>query len=128
MKKKYSEEWTLEYLGLTEAPDCRCGRKRTWNRHDKTTPFGGYRLHCSLLCMQTNPETHIKRTITIKERYGVDHYSKVQEFPLWTDAQKAQYRERAEATFMEKYGVKWHMQTPEYLEKREKTNLERYGV
>lgn len=127
-KKTKTEQNTLEFLELNTAPICRCGNPRKWFRDGTETPYGGYRKYCCRLCMQQSPETVNKRKNTMLERYGVDSYSKVQEFKPWSDETKAQYKERADATFIEKYGVSHHTKTPEYLEKREKTNLERYGV
>lgn len=54
----------------------------------------GYRQSCSIECGRVNPSTIAARQHTVRERYGVDHFSQSDEF-----------KQSYQSTCMERYGV-----------------------
>ncbi len=58
-----------------------------------------------------------KAALTSLEKYGVDNYSKTEEF-----------KERTEKTFMEKYGYKTNLLSPDHIESTKKTLQEKYDT
>lgn len=117
---------------ITEQPKCYCGNYLEFLGQSKSevnvTPYGGWRKYCSKKCMHASPETDRKRKATTLARYGVEHYSTIQEFPLWSDEKKKQYNEKNKATSLKRFGVNHHSMTPEYITKRNATSFERHGV
>lgn len=61
--------------------------------------------------------SHIKIKSTNLERYGVEYYSKSDEFI-----------DKVRKTSIDKFGYDHFSKTPEYLESRNKTNLEKFGM
>ena len=61
--------------------------------------------------------SHIKREKTCLEKYGVEHFSKLDKF-----------KSMVESTSQEKWGVYNYTQTKEYIKKTKKTCLEKYGI
>ena len=60
--------------------------------------------------------SHIKIKETNKKKYGVEYYSKLDE-----------YTDKVKKTSIEKYGVDHYSKTKDYIERRSKTNLEKLG-
>lgn len=118
---------------LNDVPKCHCGNKLEFIGPAKSeiyaTLYGGWRQYCSRKCMYASPKTKSKRRTTTLERYGVEHFSKIQKFESkWSDDKKKVYNEKNRVTSLERYGVDHHSKTSEYLVKRETTCVERYGV
>lgn len=69
---------------------------------------------------------------SMKEIYGVTHYTQVPEFKDKADATRIkhieQQREHFRKTCLERYGVDHPMKVPEIHQRSVETNLERYGV
>jgi hypothetical protein len=80
-----------------------------------------------------------KSKLTIMDRYGVDHYSKTEEFKKTIIDNKDAIISKMKKTFIEKYGVDFYSKTDEFkkrlkdkkyeiIESIKNTCLERYGV
>ena len=77
----------------------------------------GYYTYCSRKCSLRDEETQNKIKQTSLDRYGVESYSKTQE-----------YLHKVKETNLSKYGVDSYSKTTEYKNKTKQTNLSKYGV
>ena len=77
----------------------------------------GYRKFCSGKCAMNDESTKNKIKKVFIEKYGVDSYSKTDE-----------YKNKVKSTNIEKYGVDSYSKTDEYKNKVKSTNIEKYGV
>lgn len=115
---------------------CYCGNKVSTNMNWKD----GYKKYCSNKCSANSEVTREKAKKTIKEKWGVEHYSKTDEYTKKVKktslerygvdnySKTDEYLSKSKKTYMEKYGVSNYTKTDDYLEKVKKTNLKRYGV
>jgi hypothetical protein len=115
---------------------CYCGNRVSskMNWHD------GYKEFCSNKCSANSESTKNKLKETLSERYGVDHYSKTNEYvekvkntclQKWgvdNFSKTDEYLKKSKRTYLSKWGVDNFTKTEEYLEKSKKTFLERWGV
>jgi hypothetical protein len=92
---------------------CLCGRRVSQKMNWKN----GYKKWCSNKCSSNSRQTAEKRMKTVLEKWGVDHYSKTDE-----------YVEKVKETSMKKWGVSNYSKTQLFLEKAKKTSLEKWGV
>jgi hypothetical protein len=95
---------------LDQIPNCLCGTPLKWN-NDKRS----YRLFCSNKCSATHSIQ--KRKQTSLEKYGVDHFSKTEEF-----------QNKIKQTSLERYGVEHYSKTEKFQKSVKETNLKKYGV
>ena len=102
---------------------CICGKETTFISKSK-----GYRQYCSRKCMYADPKTAEKRKATMLEKYGVDSYSKIQEFKPWSEETKKNFNSKTKATMLEKYGVEHSSKRQNHNDIVKKTMLEKYGV
>ena len=73
---------------------------------------------------------------TIKEKYGVEHFSKSNQFSekiknTWKQKSQEEideFNKNCEKTHLERYGCKRPLQKSQFKEKAKQTNLEKYGV
>lgn len=91
-------------------PVCRCGTNLRWNETTKT-----YRVYCSNKCTATFSVEARKETCL--KKYGVDHFSKTDEF-----------LKQVEKTSLEKFGATSYSKTDEYKQSVLASNLEKYGT
>lgn len=89
-----------------------CGKQKKlmFQKYYKNIKNGGF-YACSSICANNK----VKNT-TLK-KYGVDHYTKTDE-----------YKKSVEETSMKKYGCKHFTQNNEIKNKIKETNLKKYGV
>lgn len=92
---------------------CICGKKV---KH-RISWQDGWREYCSTKCSANSIEKKEKIASTLKDKYGVSHYSKTDE-----------YKEKVRKTSLEKWGVDNYSKTESYVIKSKKTYLEKYGV
>lgn len=100
----------------------------------------GYKDFCSNKCSSNNKQLRDKTKNTLLEKYGVDHYSKTEDYVKKVKktsidrygvdnySKTEDYVKRSKKTYMDRYGVDSYTKTSEYLEKSKKTCLDRYGV
>lgn len=115
---------------------CYCGKRVSTNMNWRD----GYKKYCSNKCSSNSEETKNKLKETNLERYGVDHYSKTDEYVIkvkktslsnWgvdNYSKTDEYVIKSKETYLEKYGVDSYTKTNEYLEKSKKTSLSNWGV
>jgi len=97
----FSEKaWKWVYSRNNSCLECGCPTKFLDFRR-------GFAIYCSRKCVANNQTISIKKTKTNQEKYGVDHFSK-------TD----QYKEQFKTTIFEKYGVENPGQILELKQKR----------
>lgn len=77
----------------------------------------GYKNFCSVKCSSNNKFVRNKYKETVKEKYGVDHYSKTTDF-----------LDKYKQTNLEKYGVDNYSKTNEYLKKSKESYLNNYEI
>ncbi|MBR4316816.1 MAG: hypothetical protein IKP65_07650 [Alphaproteobacteria bacterium] len=90
---------------------------------------------CSPQCSAKNPDRKIKMKKTVKDRYGVDHFSKSSSFSnkikkTWknkSDDEIEKMNNQLEYTNLQKYGCKRPLQNKDIHKKMENTNLQKYG-
>jgi hypothetical protein len=92
---------------------CYCGNRVS----TKMNWRDGYKEFCSNKCSANSESTKNKLKKTLKDKYGVDHYSKTNE-----------YIKKVKETSLIKYGVDNFSKTEEYLKKSKETSLIKYGV
>jgi hypothetical protein len=121
-----------DYIYCEECNTNRVSFKMNWR--------DGYKTYCSNKCSSNNDELRVKTKETLLERYGVDHYSKtedyinkvrqtsVERYGVDNYSKTEDYIVKSKRTYMERYGVDSYTKTEDYLEKTKKTCLERYGV
>ena len=115
---------------------CYCGNKVSFKNSWKN----GYKKYCSRKCSSNSKEVRDKNKKTLKEKYGVDHYSKTKEY---TKKVKKTSQERygvdnfsknkafvlkSKKTYNDKYWIDSYTKTKEYIEKSKKTSQEKYGT
>lgn len=83
----------------------------TWNREKAE-----YREFCSTECIGRSEEVASKRSATMLERYGVEHYTT-----------HSQFNDKRTETNRQRYGKDWATQTTDVQNKIALTNIERYG-
>ena len=100
----------------------------------------GYKEFCSNKCSSNNKQLRDKTKKTLLEKYGVDHYSKTDDYVRKVKetsldrygvdnySKTEDYVNRSKKTYMDKYGVDSYTKTREFLEKSKKTCVEKYGV
>jgi hypothetical protein len=100
----------------------------------------GYKEFCSNKCSANSESTKNKLKETLSKKYGVDHYSKTNEYvekvkntclQKWgvdNFSKTDEYLKKSKETYLSKWGVDNFTKTEEYLEKSKKTFLERWGV
>lgn len=115
---------------------CKCGNRVTTH----ISLEDGYRKFCSPKCASNDPELRANAKKTLVEKYGVEHYSKTNEWVekvKTTNLQKYgvdnfsktdEYKTKSKETYLNKYGVDNFTKTEEYKEKSKKTCLDKYGV
>ncbi|MFW5895504.1 MAG: DUF7487 domain-containing protein, partial [archaeon] len=102
--------WHIENKTF-DIPECPiCGDFLSWDQDKRK-----YRTYCSKKCTAIGSKEKSKNTSI--EKYGVEHYSKTDEF-----------RERSKVTSLTKYGVEHYSKTDEFRERYTKTNIKKYGV
>jgi len=99
-----------------------CGKQSNFDRHKYC-----YQVCCSKICAKkfqssekwsdNCKKNYIKAELTCLEKYGVENYSKTDE-----------YKEKYKETCLKKYGVENHMLIEDFVEKSKQTNLKIYGV
>lgn len=92
---------------------CYCGKRVSTKMNWKD----GYKSYCSNKCSANSENTKDKLKKTNLEKWGVDHYSKTQE-----------YKEKVKSTSLEKWGVDNYSKTKEYIDKSKHTYLKKWGV
>jgi len=90
-----------------------CDNKVSFNMNWKD----GYKKFCSNKCSSNNKILRENTKKTLVEKYGVDHYSKTDEYVV-----------KVKSTSLKKYGVDNYSKTPEYVKKSKNTYMKRYGV
>ena len=115
---------------------CPCGRRVS----PHISLADGYRRFCSAKCAANDPGLRESARATLKERYGVDHYSKTDEYSAKVRAttldrygvdnysRTEEYRRRARETSLAKWGVDSFTKTEEYVRKAKESYLRRWGV
>lgn len=91
---------------------------------------------CSPQCSAKNPERKEKMSKTVKERYGVSHFSKSKNFKnkikeTWKNKNNEEVdlmNQQLEETNLKKYGCKRPLQNNSIKEKMKQTNLKKYGT
>lgn len=91
---------------------------------------------CSPQCSAKNPDRKIKMKKTVKDRYGVDHFSKSSSFSnkikeTWknkSDDEIEKMNNQLEYTNLQKYGCKRPLQNKDIHKKMENTNMQKYGT
>ena len=76
----------------------------------------GYCLYCSTKCLSDDKDIKIKKRITCVKKYGVDSFTKTEE-----------YLKKTKETNFKKYGVDYYFQCSDKQEKTKITNLKKYG-
>ena len=98
---------------LEKRPVCPiCGKKLKY-----ITFAYGFQKHCSVKCEMQDPQTFEKAKLNSISKYGVDHYSKTDEF-----------KEKYKQTNLKKYGYDNPNKSKEVQNKRIQTCKEKYGV
>lgn len=92
---------------------CYCGSRVS----EKMNWRDGYKKYCSNKCSSNSEETKEKLKKTSLEKWGVEHYSKTNE-----------YVEKVKKTSLERFGVDNYSKTNEFIEKSKKTFLDKWGV
>jgi hypothetical protein len=110
---------------IYEIPKCStCNGTSKWRGE-----LRNYAEFCSVKCAAASPKIKEKRKETCIKKYGVESFSKTEEFKNRTiteeEIEKAK-KERVKSN-IKKYGVESTFEIEEIKEKIEKTNLERYG-
>ena len=123
------------YNNITETPKCiECGTPVKFRNFDK-----GYFQYCCQKCSNKSMFRIQKINNTIKDKYGVDNISKLDDIKKkkeetikkhygvnhWLQLQENQMQ--IQNTMLKKYGVRFAHQLPEIKEKTKQTNIERYG-
>lgn len=88
-----------------------CGRDAIFQNMIK-----GYKKHCSLKCVQLDPETKKKKENTFLKRYGVTHNMQMQST-----------KDKIKQTNLERYGYEHNFKSENYYENIKKVKKERYG-
>jgi len=124
---------------VNDKPDyitCYCGNKVSTKMNWKD----GYKEFCSNKCSANSESTKAKLKETLNEKYGVDHYSKTDDFSKkvkktslekWgvdNFSKTNEYLKKSKETYLLKYGVDNFTKTKEYLKKSKETCLENWGV
>jgi|688.fasta_scaffold431868_2 hypothetical protein len=91
---------------------CYCGKPVNYLKYSI-----GYSKRCSKECVWNDKEVSKKRKETCIKKYGVDSFTKTEE-----------YLEKTKKTNNKKYGVDFYLQTEEIKEKSIKKNIDKYGV
>lgn len=99
-----------------------------------------YSFTCSKVCQKANVQTVVKRTSTIKQKYGVDNISQLsavkekkkettlKNFGVEHPSQSEIVKNKQKQTSIERYGVEFALQNKKTREKIKKTVKDRYGV
>jgi hypothetical protein len=115
---------------------CYCGNKLSQNMNWKD----GYKKYCSNKCSANSKETKEKLKETLLNKWGVEHYSKTEEYvkkvketslKKWgvdNYSKTNDYKEKSKKTYLSKWGVDNYTKTDEYKEKSKKTSLRNWGV
>ena len=118
---KYPEEFTFPqklYHYLNDDMNFTIGKCKICGKRCNYKNFtSGYYTYCSRKCSLRDEETQNKIKQTSLDRYGVESYSKTQE-----------YLHKVKETNLSKYGVDSYSKTTEYKNKTKQTNLSKYGV
>jgi hypothetical protein len=121
-----------DYIYCKECNLNRVSPKMNWRE--------GYKDFCSNKCSSNNVRLRDKTKKTLLEKYGVEHYSKTNEYTIkvkktslekWgvdNYAKTPDYVEKSKRTYMDRYGVDSYTKTIEFLKKSKSTCLEKYGV
>ena len=108
IKEKY---YAFKYK-LEKRPLCLCGKETNF-----LIGKNKYALYCSRGCKKSLDYKLINRITTVKEKYGVDNISQLDEI-----------KDKKIKTNLFKYGVENPSQNEEIKEKIKQTNLGKYGV
>jgi hypothetical protein len=115
---------------------CYCGNKLS----AKMNWMDGYKNYCSNKCSSNSESTKEKTKKSLLKKYGVDHYSKTNEYVEKVKqtsierygfdnfSKTEDYLIRSKKTYIDKWGVDNFTKTEEYLEKSKDTCLKKYGV
>lgn len=124
---------------VNDNPDyvyCQCGNKVSQNMNWKE----GYKKWCSSKCSSNSLEVKSKKEKTSLEKWGVNHFSKTEEYNLkvkktslekWgvdNFSKTEEYLAKSKETYQKKWGVDNFTKTDEWKEKTKKTSLEKWGV
>jgi hypothetical protein len=124
---------------INEQPNeilCYCGNKVSF----KMNWLDGYKEFCSNKCSSNNINVKNKLKSTLKLKYGVEHFSKTDDFKTKVKqtsidrygidnySKTEEYITKSKQTYLDRYGVDNYSKTEEYKIKSKKTYLERYGV
>jgi hypothetical protein len=114
---------------------CYCGKSLSFKMNWKD----GYKEYCSNKCSSNSTKVKEKLKETFKEKYGVEHYSKTDEYKekykkssiikygVDNYSKTDEYVKKSKDTYVQKYGIDNYTKTKEYLEKTINTNILRYG-
>jgi hypothetical protein len=115
---------------------CYCGKKLSQNMNWKN----GYKKYCSNKCSANSEETKDKLKKTALEKWGVEHYSKTEDWVKkvketslknWgvdNFSKTEDYLEKSKKTYLLKWGVDNFTKTQDYKEKSKETSLKNWGV
>lgn len=92
---------------------CSCGNRVSENMNWR----GGYKKWCSNKCSSNSSETKEKLKKTNLKKFGVEHYSKTNE-----------YVKKVKRTSLERFGVDNYSKTDDFVEKLKKTSILKWGV
>lgn len=124
---------------VNERPDyilCACGTRVSHHMNW----MDGYKKYCSSKCSANSQDAKEKAKETLMLKYGVDHYSKTDEYvekvkktslEKWgvdNYSKTEDFVNKSKSTFLSKYGVDSYTKTQEYLDKSKKTCVSKYGV
>ena len=102
-----------------------CGKETTFG-----SITGGYSKHCSIKCVNRNPETREKIEKTSINRYGVKCNLNVSEVrqKAHSNSQSKEAKDKRINTNIEKYGVANVYASEQVKQKIKANNIEKYGV
>lgn len=106
----YGQKAYLWVNDLKSPPTCYCGQYTIFKSYSR-----GYGDYCGIKCMSKCPNTLEKRSSTIRAKYGVNHFSKTDE-----------YKHKFKQTCLHRYGVINPGQIPDLKLKRAKTKSQTY--
>ena len=113
--------------------NCDFVRKMTYQKFNQFTNFGKDKYYC-------NKCSTIKNRETCLIKYGVDHYSKTEEFnennkKIWIKnlgvdhpSKSIKIKDKMKQTWLKNLGVEHPSRLEETIEKTKKTNISKYGV